>query len=95
MNDLKKNLLEQQNYVKQLITHASKSGLSERGPSPVATEEFRPASAQICPMCEVTFAADKMSQEDFVNHVNGHFSFEDDLDGTLENFEVVDDSSMS
>ena len=93
MSDLKKNLLEQQEHVKQLLIHASKSGLTESSPA-LVTEEVS-NSAQICPMCEVSFAPDRMTQEEFVNHVNGHFSFEDDLDGTLENYEVVDDASMS
>lgn len=95
MSDLKKTLLEQQNYVKELLTHASKVGLPDtRSPCPT-TDEVTSTSSQICPMCEVAFAPDRMTHEEFVNHVNGHFSFEDDLDGTLDNYEVVDDSSMS
>ena len=85
MEDLKKNLLDQQNYVKKLINSSSMTTTAQYCPPEPMT------SPQICPMCEVHFAPERMTHEEFVNHVNGHFSFEDDLD----NFEVVEDSSMS
>ena len=93
MEDLKKNLLDQQNYVKKLIDSSNVSCPQS------TTAQYCPpetlTSPQICPMCEVSFAPERMTHEEFVNHVNGHFSFEDDLEETLDNFEVVEDSSMS
>ena len=89
MEDLKKNLLDQQNYVKKLINSSSMTTTAQYCPPEPMT------SPQICPMCEVHFAPERMTHEEFVNHVNGHFSFEDDLEETLDNFEVVEDSSMS
>ena len=97
MEDLKKNLLDQQNYVKKLIDQSASSTFpsgAQYCPSPCPPEAVT-TSPQICPMCEVSFSPDRMTHEEFVNHVNGHFSFEDELEETLDNFEVVDDSSMS
>ena len=44
---------------------------------------------QICPMCEAKFPVAEMTQEDFVSHVNGHFSFDEDSD-TLQNYEIIE-----
>lgn len=43
---------------------------------------------QVCPMCEAKFSSIEVTREDFVSHVNSHFSFEDDLE-TLQNYEII------
>ena len=43
---------------------------------------------QVCPMCEARFSSIEVTREDFVTHVNSHFSFEDDLE-TLQNYEII------
>jgi len=45
---------------------------------------------QICPMCEAHFPVISNTHEDFVNHVNSHFTFEEG--DTLQNFEIVNET---
>lgn len=49
---------------------------------------------QICPMCEAHFPSISCTHEDFVTHVNSHFTIEDQPE-TLTNFEVVDEADVS
>ena len=50
------------------------------------------ASSRICPMCEASFPAISCTHDDFVSHVNSHFTFEEG--DTIHNFEVVDETCM-
>jgi len=55
---------------------------------------YDPTRPQVCPMCEATFPAVDFTQEGFLDHVNSHFTCEDEAD-TLQNYEVVNaDASM-
>ena len=55
----------------------------------IADQESSNSMDQICPMCEAKFPVAEMTQEDFVSHVNGHFSFDEDSD-TLQNYEIIE-----
>ena len=107
MNSLKHHLLEQQNFVKRLVletqTNNAAALLQEKNEatpnnSPIpSVQEIRSefSTEKVCPMCEAVFDATMMTHEDFVSHVNSHFSFEESE--TLHNYEFVDgnDASMS
>ena len=103
MSLLKQNLLEQQNFVKRLIieSQSSQDGGTTPNNSPIPSSlglTASPASSmleKVCPMCEAVFNATTINHEDFVTHVNSHFSFEES--DTLQNYEFVDenDASMS
>ena len=49
---------------------------------------YDPTRPQVCPMCEATFPAVDFTQEVFLDHVNSHFTCEEEPD-TLHNYEVV------
>jgi len=55
---------------------------------------YDPNRPQVCPMCEATFPAVDFTQEGFLDHVNGHFTCEEEPD-TLHNYEVVDEADAS
>ena len=111
---LKKDLLDQQNFVKKLIQETeTRSAVATAERSDLQNsyipeeEEVTPENSliigtnfenssnamgtrhQICPMCEANFPVLSNTHEDFVNHVNSHFSFEEEGD-TIHNYEIVD-----
>ena len=45
--------------------------------------------SQVCPMCEAYFPPAEITHEDFVTHVNGHFTFDEDPE-TLHNYEIIE-----
>ena len=53
-----------------------------------------PNRPQVCPMCEASFPAVDFTQEGFLDHVNGHFTCEEEPD-TLHNYEIVDKADAS
>lgn len=106
MNLVKKTLLQQQNIVKKMMqetrlrleeaTNSSMQDSINLNPAPLEeTEQMHDEiKQQICPMCEAHFPAVSCTHEDFVTHVNSHFTIEDQPD-TLTNFEVVDENDVS
>ena len=98
MEFLRKSLLEQQNYVKKLIeeTHAESQDSTPNNSivmSSIPPEESTKKCLRICPMCETNFPPISYTHEDFVSHVNSHFTFEEA--DTLQNYEVVDENDSS
>ena len=56
--------------------------------------QYDPTRPQVCPMCEATFPAVDVTHEVFVDHVNSHFTCEEEPD-TLHNYEVVENVEAS
>lgn len=95
VSNMKKFLLDQQSVLKSFLMELSPNNYGSEGKTTqrsalIGPDEIHSAHflVKICPMCEAKFETHLETSEEFVSHVNSHFSFEDESE-TIHDFDLV------